>query len=287
MKSKIFLVVAILAFCFAGLYRIAQATMGSATLTTLSNASPTQDQKFSLGNATGPTPTNTPQTDTSSAINSVGFGTTRFVIAKTGYWGAFKIQGSMDNSSYVTLLQDDTGEAVTETVYWECSEPFKYYKVVTLPSVNDTGTVAVSGAQLVKSTGHTGYYGPHVRSQEILASALRTATTNTYFHVEAPGGLVVRINATASNSGSLVGQLYRVSPGGVKTAVGAALTAITGAKTYTIFVSNKLAYNPALATATPQPFNQLIYSETGAYWDFVCTESGTSTTYSVDVTPIQ
>lgn len=274
----------ILAFAMTG---YVWATMGAAVPTPIGNVTRSANAAYGYGNATGPTPTMTPQTDTSSSVNAIGYETTQFIIAKTGWWGAFSIQGSIDGTNYYTVLQDDTGEAVTETSHWECSEPWNYYRVVTLPSINDTGTISVKPVMLVKGTKHTGYFGKHERSQEILASALRTATTNNYFHVEGPGGLVVRINATASNSGSLVGQLYKVSPGGVKTAVGAVLTAITGAKTYTIVVSTKMNYNPALATATPQPYNMLIYSEGGSYWDFVCTEGGTSTTYSVDVTPIK
>jgi len=279
-------------FVIALLSGLSWASMGGPTNTAAGQvAARTRDNRFTLGNAVGPTPSHTPATDTSNKIDSRGYGTTQFRFVETTFWGALSVQGSMDDSTYVDLFKTTTSAATTQTIYWQCSEPWSYYKVVTLPSINNTGTVATSGTQLVNSTGKTGFYGPHKRPLALLANASRSAATinalEPYFHTDGVG-VKVMLKQVSDSSGSLAWILYSVGPDGVMTKQGVGYTAISTAGTYSITVQPNVAgagIQPVQTPTNDDLYNQVIVG-TGNSWYLDLTESGTSTEFSVDVLPI-
>ena len=291
MKSK-FMALLCGALLLVGTGLTVWAAMNDPTVTQLANIQPrTVDQKFTLGNAVGPTPSHTPATDTSGALAAYGFGTTQFKLVNTTYWGARSIQGSMDNSTYTTIWKDTTSAASTQTTYWQCSDPWKYFKVVTLPSINNTGTVAISGTQLVKQSGPTGYFGPHCQPQALLANASRSAATinalEPYFQT-CGVGVKVMLKQVSDSSGSLAWILYSVGQDGVLTAQGTGYTAISAAGTYNITVSPYVAgagIQPVQTPTSDDLKNQVIVG-TGNSWYIDFVESGTSTEFSLDVIPI-
>lgn len=271
---------------------IVWASMGNPTVTDLPQKSRNSDSHMVLGNAVGPTPSMTPSTDTSSAMNAVGYGTKQFRFAMTTYWGALSLQGSMDGTTYTTIWKTTTSAATTQTVYWETSEPWNYFKVVTLPSINNTGTVATQTNFLVQNNGHTGYYGPHRVTQNLLADASRSAATinalEPYFQTDGKG-VKVLLKQVSDSSGSLAWTLYSVGQNGEMTAQGDGFSGVTTAGTYSITVSpyaTNASLPSAVTTPTAADINNHVCVGSGNSWYLDLTESGTSTEFSVDVIPI-
>jgi hypothetical protein len=250
------------------------ATLGSVSLSPMGVATQPNDATFTMGAISG-----TSTADTSGVIPMQGYAGVQFKVQKVNYRGTFKIQGSHDNSTWETIFQDDTDAAgVTSTMYWQSFDGWNYERIYADPNGSNAGSCTVTGKVIspdnTKVLRYTGYWGPNVQPQELIASAaLTTGTTDKYFKTKGRG-VQVNINVSARSSGSLVVGLYSVSPTGDK-ALMVATAAITATGNYPIIVTPDLV---AAANSTAVG--------TGNSWYILCTEGGTSDTFAATVIPI-
>lgn len=220
--------------------------------------------------------------DNSGKINANGYAGIQFKVVKAAYNGTYLIQGSWDGSTWTTIHETSLdGTATTETYYWQCFDGWNYYRIEGDPNGSNAGT-ATTTAKLVApdNTGvphYTGYYGPQVAPQVVLASSLR-ATSATAYAYTGGAGIEVDVAATATSSGSLTITVSSVDPSGNATAR-VTSTAITSVTAYA--GSRTLIVSPTVAAATNVSVNGV-----GNRWLINCDEGGTSTTYSVTVKPI-